>query len=147
MQIQDQGLGGRVFIGHRAPQADLIETLASANVGLIPYLPVSKNLLICTPNKLYEYIQARLPIASAKLPLIEPVLARHGNGAVVDFTSPDALATALRNFVEEDLPALTTAALEDTARAVNWEADETALLSLVARAADRSLLAASRLTA
>lgn len=147
VQIREQGLADRVFIGHRAPQADLIETLASADAGLIPYLPVSKNLLICTPNKLYEYIQARLPIASAKLPLIAPVLSRYRNGAVLDYTSPDALAAALRTFVEVDLPGITSAALEDAAREVNWEADETELLSLVSRAAGDAATATQQLTA
>lgn len=130
-RIRSLDLGDRVRIGRRVRQEDLIDALASADVGLIPYMPQSRNLLIATPNKLYEYIQARLPIASSRLPLIERVISANRNGAFVDFASPDAIARDLRRFVAEDLPSITPEALEDAARRVSWEHDEERLLGLV----------------
>jgi alpha-maltose-1-phosphate synthase len=143
-QIITSGLSERVHIGRRAAQEDLINVLASADVGLIPYLPDSRNLQVATPNKLYEYIQARLPIASMRLPMIERVIAANGNGAFVDFSTVATTARDLRRYVEIDLPSITRDALELAARHVSWERDEDAFIGLV-----RSALAdhQSRVTA
>jgi glycosyltransferase involved in cell wall biosynthesis len=136
-RIGATGLGDRVFIGRRVRQEDLIDVLASADAGLIPYMPASKNLLIATPNKLYEYIQARLPIATSRLPMIERVISANRNGAFVDFSTPTSIARDLRRFVESDLPSITPDVLEATARAVSWEQDEERLVALVGDALAR----------
>jgi len=136
-RIASLGIGDRVFSGHRARQEDLVALLASADIGLIPYMPQSRNLLIATPNKLYEYIQARLPIASSPLPMIERVIRANENGAFIDFSSPRVIARDLRRFVASDLPAITTEALEVAARDVCWEHDEERLVGLVRDAVAR----------
>ena len=144
-QVRSSGLERRVFLGRRVPQEDLIDVLASADVGLVPYMPASRNLQIATPNKLYEYIQARLPIAASRLPMIERVISANANGAFVDFSSAASAARDLRRFVEADLPSITTVALEQAARQVSWEHDEGALHGLVGDAiATRTTRAAER---
>jgi glycosyltransferase involved in cell wall biosynthesis len=128
---QRSSMNGSVFLGHRAPQHELIRVTSSADLGLLPYQSVGFNYLIATPNKLFEYIQARLPIATSRLPMIEQILARNGNGGFVDFSGPASTATDLRRFVSDGLQAIAPDALEAAAHEFSWEREEASLFSIV----------------
>lgn len=121
--------GDRVHLGQRVDQHLLIGTLASADAAALPYIGVDFNHQISTPNKLFEYTQARVPIAASRLPEIERILVEHGNGGFVDYTSPAAVAAGLRRFLSEDLAGFASATLEAAAARLSWEAEEPALLA------------------
>jgi glycosyltransferase involved in cell wall biosynthesis len=129
--IRRLGLDGRTFIGRHVPQGDLIQVAASADIGVLPYQAFGFNHMIATPNKLFEYIQARLPIATSRLPMVERVVRVHGNGAFVDLSTPVATAAGLTAFVRDVAPGITPAALEAAAREFSWENQESVLLGLV----------------
>jgi glycosyltransferase involved in cell wall biosynthesis len=135
--VRRRGLQGRVFLGRHVPQRDLIQVAASADVALLPYQAYGFNHLIATPNKLFEYIQARLPIATSRLPMVERIIGVHGNGAFVDFSTPSATAAGLAAFVRDVAPSITPAALEAAARQFSWENEEPALLDIVRQATTR----------
>jgi glycosyltransferase involved in cell wall biosynthesis len=129
--IRANALEDRVFIGKRARQQDLIRLCASADIGLLPYLPESLNLLNATPNKLFEYIQARLPIAATKLPMVARIIDAHSNGDYVDFRTPASTASGLEGFVSHSLDRITAQVLDDAAREVSWESDAEQLRRVV----------------
>jgi starch synthase len=131
--VRRLGLEGHAFLGRHVPQRELIRIAGSADIGLLPYQAVGFNHLIATPNKLFEYIQARLPIATSRLPMVERVVGVHGNGAFVDFSTPATTAAGLTSFVRDVAPGITPAALEAAARDFSWENRESVLLQLVAR--------------
>src|SRR5690606_4955224 len=51
------------------PQSELVYWTAGGTVGLIPYENIGLNHLYCTPNKLWEYPAAGVPILCS--PLVE----------------------------------------------------------------------------
>lgn len=128
--IDLHGLGDRVFVGRRVQEAELVSVLASAQAGALPYLAIDRNHLLSTPNKLFEYAQARLPIAASRLPMIEQLMVEQRNGGFVDYTSAQSTAATLRRFIEEDLPNISSEGLEHTAREICWEKDEPTLLAV-----------------
>jgi glycosyltransferase involved in cell wall biosynthesis len=128
--VEGSELGDRIFMGRRVPEPELVAVLSAAQVGAIPYLPVDPNHLISTPNKLFEYAQARLPIAASRLPMIERLVLENRDGGFVDYSDPDETAATLRQFIERDLPSISREALEAAARNLSWERDEAALLWL-----------------
>lgn len=128
--VRRRGLEGRVFLGRHVRQADLIQVASSADIALLPYQAFDFNHLIATPNKLFEYIQARLPIATSRLPMVERILRVHGNGSVVDFSTAGALAAGLVSFVHDVAPRITPAALSAAAREFSWENEEGVLLRM-----------------
>ena len=125
------GLRDRIFLGARADERDLVPVIASADVGLLPYQAVGINHAIATPNKLFEYLQARVPIATSRLPMIERIVEATGTGGYVDYSSADATAVGLRTFVQETLPRITFEALDAAAERFAWEREEGALVTLV----------------
>ncbi|WP_404941857.1 glycosyltransferase [Pseudomonas danubii] len=61
-------LGNRIHFLSAVPQNELLQHSASADIGIIPYPHVDLNSYYCTPNKLFEFIQAGLPILSNDSP-------------------------------------------------------------------------------
>jgi glycosyltransferase involved in cell wall biosynthesis len=137
--VYKRQLSDRVYLGRRVPENELVSVLASAHAGAIPYKPVDRNHLISTPNKLFEYAQARLPIVTSRLPMIEELIGANRNGAFVDFSSRASSAQGLQRFIRDDLQTFSANTLELAARAMSWESDEAALSGLLERAlADRT---------
>jgi alpha-maltose-1-phosphate synthase len=129
--VEETGAADRIVLGRRVAQIDLVPVLGSADAGVLPYTATGFNHLVATPNKLFEYIQARLPIASSRLPMVERILDGNGNGAYVDFSTPESTADGLRTFVVDALPRFADDTLDRTATNVCWERDEAALMRTV----------------
>lgn len=130
-QVERLGLEGRVFLGARAAERDLAPAIASADVGLLPYQAVGINHQIATPNKLFEYLQARIPIATSRLPMIERIMEVARTGGYVDYSSEEAVARGLHAFVQRTLPGIAPEALDSAAERFAWEREEGELVALV----------------
>jgi glycosyltransferase involved in cell wall biosynthesis len=94
-QTQRMELSSRVHFHQRVPQSELLALTASADVGLIPYVANCLNNALATPNKLYEYIAAGLPILASGLVEIKRIVERYDFGTIVDFDDPRAIAHAI----------------------------------------------------
>lgn len=129
--VSRESMDGRVHLGLRAPERDLLALISSADIGVLPYQAVGINHRIATPNKLFEYLQARIPIATSRLPMIERLLDGTGVGGFVDFSSSTSTAAGLRRFVVEVLPTITEESRERAARRYCWEVDEPNLFEVV----------------
>jgi hypothetical protein len=92
---------------------------------------VGINHRIATPNKLFEYLQARVPFATSRLPMIERLLEGTSVSGFVDFSSTATTADGLNRFVHEVLPGITEEARERAARRYSWESEEPSLLEVV----------------
>lgn len=138
--VRRNHLEERVYIGERADQAQLLQAVSSADMGVLPYQAVGINHTIATPNKLFEYMQARVPIATTRLPMIEEMLQGAGVSGFVDFSDERATGEGLRRFVGETLPSIDQQALEAAAVRYSWEREEDAFFAAV----DAAMSAAAR---
>lgn len=99
----DAGVGDRVHVVDAVPPDELIQWTASADIGLMPYQPVSRNNLYALPNKVFEYTTVGLPIVVSDLPELRSIALGAGCGAVYDSFDPASLSDALLQ-VLDDLP-------------------------------------------
>jgi glycosyltransferase involved in cell wall biosynthesis len=93
---ESAGVRDRVVFVPPKGQDELLTYSASADVGLIPY-PTGRdvNTHLVSPNKLYEFITARLPILTNRLPFVERLVRAEGFGVVADLDDEAAFARAL----------------------------------------------------
>ena len=85
-----------------APHAELIEWTSGANVGLILYENIGLNHLYCTPNKLWEYPAAGVPILCTPLVEMKKAIERWSIGWSVDAdTSPKIMAEQVNGISDE----------------------------------------------
>ena len=90
------GLAGkRVHFLPAVPQSELLQHSASADMGIIPYPHVDLNSYYCTPNKLFEFIQAGLPIIANDSPELRRFVGNEGFGFIHPMKSPRQIAMAI----------------------------------------------------
>lgn len=121
LALQAGGLfGKKVFFIKAVPQRELMAYTASADVGLIPYKAVDPNTTFCSPNKLFEFIQAGLPIVANRLPFLEQKIKATRTGWLTNFDVPAEAAALLNGLQPGDLAAMRTNVLQ-AKRSESWE--------------------------
>jgi len=86
------------------PYDELADTIARYDVGVFVLPPVNVNYRWALPNKLFDFVQARLGVIVGPTPDMAAIVREHGLGAVVD----DFTAAALTR----ELDGLTTAKVD-----------------------------------
>jgi glycosyltransferase involved in cell wall biosynthesis len=128
---QKKELRGRVYFHAAVPQNELLALTAAADVGIIPYQATCLNNLYCTPNKLFEFIAAGLPILATDLPEIRRLVEGQQIGIVGDTSSPQKLAVLMDDFFSEKQRFTTWKAHVSVVRhLICWEQEEKKLLEI-----------------
>ncbi len=94
--LRDRLRLNNVFFGTWVDQDQLLGYVKQAHMGVIPY--VGDELLnnrYCTPNKLFEYIEAEIPICASDLPELRRIVKGYGLGGVYAMHDPESIAKAV----------------------------------------------------
>jgi glycosyltransferase involved in cell wall biosynthesis len=128
------GVGGRVHFHPAVAQGDLLRHTASADLGIIPYQATCLNNLYCTPNKLFEFIAAAVPVLATDLPELRRVIAGNHIGLMMDSASPQAIARTLDGIVADKarLERLRSNVIDARSR-LNWAAEGKILVDIFRR--------------
>ena len=97
----DRMLNKRVFFFPAVDQSVLLHYSASADVGIIPYPHTDLNSYYCTPNKLFEFIQAGLPMIAQNSPELNRFVLENGIGYSQKMESAEDIAEAIQNYFSE----------------------------------------------
>lgn len=93
----------RIFFHEAVPVQNLLAYTASADAGIIPYPNLGLNKYYCTPNKLFEFIVAGLPILANDLPELNRFVGQQGIGMNLPMNSPEDIARSIDAFFSSDL--------------------------------------------
>jgi len=131
-QLCDRHRISNVFLGRSIPQQDLLNFTKHADLGVIPYIGGSNlNTLYCTPNKLFEYIEAELPICASDLPELRKIVTTSCIGGVFEMETPDQIASALLQCRQRQVAGeFTQAALRAAREHYSWTRQAQRLLAL-----------------
>lgn len=111
-----------------ASQEELAGWTAGAALGIIPYEDIGLNHLYCTPNKLWEYPNAGVPILATSLVEMEKMISDWGTGFLLPraFTGNDIIQ-CLNQISEADLQEKRAKCAEFSER-LSWQDFEDNLL-------------------
>jgi glycosyltransferase involved in cell wall biosynthesis len=133
-RLAAQVAGDRVRFIPAVPQRDLLAYCASADVGVIPYQAVDLNNYYTSPNKLFDFIQAALPIVASDLPYLRKVIVGAGLGVVARLDRPEDYAAAInRVLAMPGRAAQLRANLRRAAPRYTWEAQAAKLVEAYSR--------------
>jgi len=125
------GLEGRVRFIPTVALAELPSFTASADIGVQPIENTCLNHYTTDSNKLFEYVQAGLPVVASDLPEIRRVVRAHDLGMLVPPGDTEALAEAIGQLVQNEALRLHySERAEQAAVALSWESQEHELLAL-----------------
>jgi hypothetical protein len=109
---------------------DIIPTTNRYDVGVFLCPPTTFNLLHTIPNKLFEFIQARLAVAIGPLPDQSAVLRQHGCGLIAPDFSPASMADLLNSTESSAIWELKSRA-DEAAAVLNAQAQRPKIMNLV----------------
>ncbi len=134
--VRARELGSRVLFHAAVPREELLAFTGSADAGIIPYQATCLNNYYCTPNKLYEFVAAAVPILASDLPELRRVVMGEefrGRqvGLVANLGAPSEIAARIDSFFENALRVeewrVNVRAL---ARTLCWEEEQKSLVRL-----------------
>lgn len=124
-----------VRFGPWVSSEDLIAHLRHATFGVVPYLGTRcLNHRLCTPNKLFEFMEAELPVCASDLPELRRIVEGCEIGRVYPFESPRAIERSIRDFlVRLRTGEFTPEALRAARERYSWRRQGEKLISLYQR--------------
>lgn len=96
--VQVHKIKNRVYFHPAVPQMALLAYTQSADAGIIPYQAICLNNYYCTPNKLFEFIAAGIPILGSNLPEINNIVLKNQLGLTGDMLDVNLLAQLIDEF-------------------------------------------------
>jgi glycosyltransferase involved in cell wall biosynthesis len=123
-----EGVTGRVTFIDPVPMGELLAVTAGADLGVIPYRNVGLNNFFTSPNKLFEYCAAGVPVAASRFPELVKVVEGHQVGRTFDPDDPSSIAAAVNAIVDD--PAELARFRDNAGRAAagfSWEREAEAL--------------------
>ncbi|WP_316863017.1 glycosyltransferase family 4 protein [uncultured Cohaesibacter sp.] len=113
-----------------APYDELAKWTSGATLGIIPYENTSLNHVYCTPNKLWEYPNAGVPILASDMVEMSKMINQFGIGLLLprDFTEDD-IVNAVTDVTDDQLDEMRNNCLA-YGQSENWEKYEPSLLAI-----------------
>jgi glycosyltransferase involved in cell wall biosynthesis len=129
-----RGLERRILFHEAVPPETVLHYSADATIGVHPIEDTCLNHRYCLPNKLFEYLQAGLPVVVSDLPEMASVVRRYQVGRTFRSGDPASLAETL-NCLLGDLTSLDRyrEAVRVAAEDLRWEREQTKLLEVYGR--------------
>lgn len=110
---------------------ELMNIFNSCIAGVVTFIPMAHNQE-ASPNKIFEYMAAGLPVIASNLPYAEKVLLPSKSGICVDPKSPDEIADAIELLINNPIQAkkMGENARKAFKEKYNWEIEEKKLINL-----------------
>ena len=132
--VKQKGLEDRVmFVPPIAPD-EVVSYISSAQVGVVLFRNVSLNHYYVTPNKLWESMNAGLPVVGSNFPALKSIVEGYHFGKTCNPEDPEDIAAAV-NWVlsdEKRYKEMKKNALK-AAKIFNWENESRELLKIYRR--------------
>ncbi|TXD46657.1 glycosyltransferase [Polaribacter sp. IC073] len=114
-----------IFLGKIAP-VDLHKLTPLANLGVSLEEDLGLNYRFALPNKIFDYIQAEVPILVSNLPEMSAIIKCYKVGEIVKNTNPKELAKQIEEILNKDF----SKELKLAKEILIWEKQEPKLLSI-----------------
>ncbi len=98
--VDRQNLAARLHFLPAVSPAELLDWSAAADIGIATIEAINDSKRYATPNKLFEYLMAGLPVVASDLPEMRRIMERACAGQMINTVDPPTIAAAIRAVIE-----------------------------------------------
>jgi glycosyltransferase involved in cell wall biosynthesis len=114
-----------VFFTGKLPFEKVMDLTLNADLGISVEEDLGLNYHFALPNKLFDYIQARIPVAVSDLPEMSQIVREYDIGLIAASSEPEMLAATFRKALyDETLRKKWEVNLDKAAQVLNWEKEQ-----------------------
>jgi len=129
--VKEKGLGEKVHFKGRLLPEQLCPITMSCDLGISLEEDRGLNYKYSLPNKLFDYIQCRVPVLCSDLPEMSRIVRTYGVGVATDERDPKKLAGIIRYMLKERSNGAWMEALNRAADELCWENESQVYLDLL----------------
>ena len=129
---RERKVNDRIHFPRAVPPTEVVKWASGADVGVSPIQNISKSYYFSSPNKVFEYLMAGLPIAVSDFPEMKRILFKYDVGETFDPDDPKTIAKAVGKIFssESRYKYLRNNAFKAVKEEYNWEMESKKLLEL-----------------
>lgn len=129
--VSEKGLQDKVRFRGRLSPDRLFELTCSADLGISLEEDRGLNYRYALPNKIFDYIQARIPVLCSDLPEMARIIRTYGVGIATDEKEPEKLAGIIRFILKERAGGAWREGLDRAAADLCWENESRIYLEML----------------
>jgi glycosyltransferase involved in cell wall biosynthesis len=129
--VRKKGLEEKVVFKGRVPPDELLALTSGADLGISLEEDLGLSYRYSLPNKIFDYIQSRIPVLCSNLPEMARIVETYGIGVAARYREPERLAGNIRYMLEERKAGAWRDALEKAAGELNWEKESKEFLKVL----------------
>jgi glycosyltransferase involved in cell wall biosynthesis len=99
VQVQENGLGNKVWLISKIPRSELMHYTYNADLGISIDKPRNANYFNSLPNKIFDYIHAGVPVLVSRLPELERIVKDFGVGGFINNHEPAHIASCINEML------------------------------------------------
>ncbi len=127
----NKNIQNKVVLINKLPKSELINYTFNADIGLSIDKNTNLNYLYSLPNKIFDYIQAEIPILASHLPEIENIILHYKIGDFIDDHNPQTIANKLNEMLYSQQLSSYKKYLAIAKKEITWKSEKEKLLTII----------------
>lgn len=129
--VENNNIDDRFDFFGPVPSHEVTAYAASADLGVAPIENACLSYYYCSPNKVFEYINAGIPVIASSFPELKFVVENYGIGLTFDVVNPKSIAEAARRILDnKELYEQMKEGTKQASTYFNWENESKTLINL-----------------
>jgi glycosyltransferase involved in cell wall biosynthesis len=127
----NKNIQNKVVLINKLPKSELINYTFNADIGLSIDKNTNLNYLYSLPNKIFDYIQAEIPILASRLPEIENIVLHYKIGDFIENHDPKTIANKLNEMLYSQQLSSYKKYLAIAKKEITWKSEKEKLLTII----------------
>ena len=127
----NKSIQNKVVLINKLQKSELINYTFNADIGLSIDKNTNLNYLYSLPNKIFDYIQAEIPILASRLPEIENIILQYKIGDFIDDHNPKTIANKLNEMLYSQQLSSYKKYLAIAKKEITWKSEKEKLLTII----------------